>query len=104
MLDLYGTTHDPRAFPNPDAFDPGRGLSWHRQRFDFIPQGGGDARLTHRCPGEQFTVAVIGEATRLLVVEMEYGVPSQDLTVRFNRIPARTGSGMVLSNVRRKPI
>lgn len=104
MLDLYGTTHDPRIFPNPAAFDPDRGLSWRRQGFDFIPQGGGDARSTHRCPGEQFTVAVIREATRLLVEEMEYDVPGQDLTMPLNRMPAKPGSGMILSNVRRKSI
>ncbi|WMT92899.1 cytochrome P450 [Pelagibacterium sp. H642] len=104
MLDLYGTTHDPRSFPNPDVFDPDRNLSWRRQGFDFIPQGGGDARSTHRCPGEQFTVAVIREATRLLVEEMEYDVPSQNLMMPLNRMPARPSSGMILSNVRRKPI
>lgn len=104
LLDLYGTTHDERSFAQPQAFDPGRNLSWRRQGFDFIPQGAGDARLTHRCPGEQFTVGVMREATRMLVEEMEYEVPEQALAMPLNRMPARPESGMVLANVRRKPL
>lgn len=104
LLDLYGTTHDKRSFADPRAFDPHRNLSWRRQGFDFIPQGAGDARLTHRCPGEQLTVGVMREATRMLVEEMEYGVPDQSLDMPLNRMPAKPASGLILSSVRRKPL
>ena len=30
--------------------------------FDLIPQGGGDPRTGHRCPGEQITIALLGHA------------------------------------------
>jgi fatty-acid peroxygenase len=64
LLDLHGTNHDPRLFRNPEQFDPDRRLSWRDQGNDFIPQGAGNARTDHRCPGEQFTVAIIREASR----------------------------------------
>lgn len=96
LLDLYATTHDPRYFPEPQVFSPGRELSWRGQDHRFIPQGAGDAHVTHRCPGERLTVAAIREATRMLVEEMDYEVPAQDLTVSLKRIPARPASGMVL--------
>lgn len=104
LLDLHGTNHDPRLFPEPHAFEPQRNLSWRKQDYAFVPQGAGKARVNHRCPGEQFTVAAIREATRLLVEEMEYEVPQQDFTMPLNHIPARPKSGMILSNVRRKPV
>jgi len=104
LLDLYGTTHDPRLFPRPDAFDPERRLSWQDQDFRHIPQGAGDARETHRCPGERFTVATMREAIRLLVDEMEYTVPPQDLSMPLNHMPARPKSGMVLAGIRHKPV
>ncbi|WMT89567.1 cytochrome P450 [Pelagibacterium sp. H642] len=102
LLDLHGTNHDPRLFPRPRQFDPHRDISWRYQDHAFIPQGGGDARITHRCPGEAFTVAAIREATRLLVEEMEFTIPQQDLEIAPNRIPARPPSGLVLTDVRRR--
>lgn len=102
LLDLHGTNHDPRRFPDPHTFDPDRAPSWRDQGFDFVPQGGGAAHQSHRCPGEQLTVATLREATRLLVEETEYTVPPQDLSMPLNRMPARPMSGMVLSNVRRR--
>lgn len=100
LLDLHGTNHDPRQFPEPFEFDPRRDLSWRDQGHAFIPQGGGRTSQTHRCPGEQFTVAIVQEALRLLVEQMDYDVLDQDLSTPMNRIPARPKSGMILSNVR----
>jgi fatty-acid peroxygenase len=100
LLDLYGTNHDARRFPEPDAFRPERGLSWRDQDHAFIPQGGGRTAETHRCPGEKFTVAIVREAIRFLVERMSYDVPDQDLEMPMNRIPARPKSGFILSDVR----
>ncbi|WP_265502860.1 cytochrome P450 [Paracoccus beibuensis] len=102
LLDLHGTDHDPRRFPEPGAFDPDRAPSWRDQGYDFVPQGGGRTAESHRCPGEQLTVATIREATRLLVEEMIYSVPPQDLSVSLRRMPARPRSGMVLTHIRQK--
>jgi fatty-acid peroxygenase len=103
LLDLHGTNHDPRRFPHPDAFDPARAPSWRAQGHDFVPQGGGAAHETHRCPGEQLTVAILREAVRMLVEEMEYTVPRQDLSMPLNQFPAKPRSGMILAEVRRRP-
>jgi fatty-acid peroxygenase len=103
LLDLHGTDHDPRLFRNPDQFDPDRQLSWRDQGYDFIPQGAGNTRTDRRCPGEQFTVAITREATRLMVEAMDYDVPEQDLSMPLNKMPAKPASGMILAKVRRKP-
>lgn len=100
LLDLHGTNHDPRRFPSPDRFEPGRSVGWQAQGFDFIPQGGGEAAITHRCPGEAMTVEVMKEAVRLLTRAMSYRVPSQDLEIDLSRIPARAASGFVISEIR----
>ncbi|ODM44596.1 cytochrome P450 [Cereibacter johrii] len=102
LLDLYGTTHDPRHFPEPTRFRAERMLSWTGQDDAFIPQGAGDVARTHRCPGEMITVELMKEAIRLLCCEMEYEVPAQDLGVRLNRMPAQPRSGMILSAIRRR--
>lgn len=101
LLDLYGTTHDARLFPRPQDFWPQRRLSWRQQDYSFIPQGAGETESTHRCPGEQITVAIVKEAARLLSTEMSYDVPEQDFTVRKNRIPALPESGFMMTNIRR---
>ncbi len=102
LLDLYGTTHDPRHFPEPTRFRAERMLSWAGQDEAFIPQGAGDVARTHRCPGEMITVELMKEAIRLLCCEMDYEVPAQDLGVRLNRMPAQPRSGMILSAISRR--
>lgn len=100
ILDLYGTNNFRRLFPEPHQFNPARRLAWRTQGYDFIPQGGGDSRTDHRCPGEQITVGIMREACRLLVEDMQYELPEQDLTLSLHEIPARPRSGVVLSNIR----
>jgi fatty-acid peroxygenase len=100
LLDLHGTNHDPRRFPEPDRFEPGRGLSWKKLGYDFIPQGGGDPYVTHRCPGEEITVELMKEAVRLLTRSMRYDVPEQNLFLDSSRMPARPERGFRISNIR----
>ena len=103
LLDLYGTNLDPARFADPGHPDPSRAASWREQGFDFIPQGGGYAAVTHRCPGEAMTVALMKETVRLLTRQMSYGVPQQDLTVDHSRIPALPKSGFLMNRIRTKP-
>src|SRR5690606_38124506 len=35
LLDLYGTNHDVRSFPNPKQFDPERAPTWKNLGYDF---------------------------------------------------------------------
>ena len=101
LLDLYGTNHDPRSWDRPGEFRPERFRSWDGNPFDFIPQGGGDHLLNHRCPGEWITIELMKEALRFLTRSIEYDVPEQDLQISLRKIPALPASGFVMRNVRR---
>jgi fatty-acid peroxygenase len=92
LLDVYGQHHDARVWPDPYAFRPERFLRRPVGEFELIPQGGGDPRTGHRCPGEQITVAVLGTLAQRLA-RLEYYLPPQDLTIDLARIPARVAGG-----------
>lgn len=72
LLDLYGTNHDPRIWGDPQVFGPERFRDWNRSPFNFIPQGGGDFDLGHRCAGEWITIQAVKTAVRLLASAMDY--------------------------------
>ncbi|WP_019142768.1 cytochrome P450 [Noviherbaspirillum massiliense] len=101
FLDMYGTNHDARIWDEPETFRPERFRHWDQSPFNFIPQGGGDYLQGHRCPGERITIALTREAVRMLVSEMRYDVPQQDLQIDLSRMPAIPASRFVISNVRR---
>lgn len=103
VLDLYGTNHDPRIWDDPEAFRPDRFQQTAVTPFNFIPQGGGDAHLGHRCPGEPIARELMKAAVGLLVHEMQYEVPEQDLAIDFQRLPALPNSRFVLRQVRINP-
>ncbi|RBY97984.1 cytochrome P450 [Blastococcus sp. TF02-8] len=95
LLDLYGQNHDPALWDTPYAFRPERFVDREIGEFELVPQGGGDPRTNHRCPGEQITVALLGAlAVRLARLRVE--VPEQDLDIALHRIPAKPASGVVL--------
>ncbi|MGY2067242.1 cytochrome P450 [Blastococcus sp. SYSU DS0619] len=95
LLDLYGQNHDPELWDTPYAFRPERFLDRKIGEFELVPQGGGDPRTNHRCPGEQITVALLA-ALAAELARLDYEVPEQDLTIALHRIPARPASGVVL--------
>ncbi|MCJ8519631.1 fatty-acid peroxygenase [Pseudorhizobium tarimense] len=103
LLDLYGTTHAPDLFPEPDRFRTDRAISWRDQDYEFIPQGAGQAAVTHRCPGETITVELLKQSVRLLMESMHYTVPPQDLSVEMNRVPALPDSGFVIEEIKARP-
>lgn len=100
LLDVYGTNHDPRIWKDPQTFRPERFRDWNASAFNFIPQGGGDVDLGHRCAGEWLTIALVKTATRLLLSSMHYEVPQQDLRIDMSRMPAIPESRFVISRVR----
>lgn len=105
LLDLFGQNHDPDLFPEPYAFRPERfldetGAGVRRiGPWELVPQGAGDPRTGHRCPGEDLTVGLLADlAVRL--ARLEYTLPDQDLDISLRRIPARPASRVVLTAVR----
>lgn len=101
ILDLYGTNHDARLWENPDQFQPERFRHWDGSPFNFIPQGGGDYHVGHRCAGEWITIELMKVSLKFLARSMQYDVPEQDLRISLLRIPAIPKSRFVISNVRR---
>jgi fatty-acid peroxygenase len=87
LLDIYGQLHDGELWDEPYAFRPERFLDRGIDAFDLIPQGGGDPRTGHRCPGEQVTVAVL-RALAVRLARLDATVPPQDLDIALHRIPA----------------
>ncbi|GAA0343476.1 fatty-acid peroxygenase [Bacillus carboniphilus] len=102
VLDLYGTNHDPRIWDNPDVFNPERFTEWEGSPFSFIPHGGGDYYLGHRCAGEWVTIEIMKVSLDYLVNRMEYELPEQDLSYSMVSIPSIPNSKIIIENVRRK--
>ena len=100
LLDLYGTNHHPKSWDNPDIFNPERFRNWSGSPFSFIPQGGGDHYLGHRCAGEWVTLEIMKTSLDYLVNQMDYNIPEQDLSLSMNEIP--NVPEIVLVQVRKK--
>ncbi|MFS0724234.1 cytochrome P450 [Paenibacillus sp. 1P07SE] len=102
LLDVYGTLHSPSLWEEPDAFRPERFEDWEGSAFDLIPQGGGDDRKGHRCPGEELTIRVMDASLAFLTGGISYQVPEQDLEIDLSRMPALPESRFVMTAVRRR--
>jgi fatty-acid peroxygenase len=100
ILDIYGTNRDARLWQDPDRFFPERFNTRAIGAFDYLPQGGGDPSLGHRCAGEWITIALMRQAVRMLVACISFDVPTQDMSFRLSRMPTHPRSGVCLGNVR----
>jgi fatty-acid peroxygenase len=102
ILDLYGTNHDKRLWQNPSVFEPQRFAQGEPSSYGFIPQGGGDHEIHHRCPGEHITIALMKVFMRFLTQEISYHVPPQDMSISLTKIPTLPASGFIMEKVRRR--
>lgn len=100
ILDLYGTNHDAQTWDAPEEFRPERFRQWDGSPFNFIPQGGGDHYINHRCPGEWIAIELMKVASDVLTKRIKYDVPEQDLWIDRSRLPALPHSRFIISNVR----
>lgn len=93
LLDLHGTNHDSRYWPNPTRFDPDRFLGEEPDPFAFVPQGGGDPAIHHRCPGEPISTRLMIVALDQLVRHMKYTPLASSAPINFARLPALPAGG-----------
>ncbi len=96
VLDLYGTNHDPRAWNDPDRFDPGRFRARMPTAFEFIPQGGADAARGHRCPGEDAALAIMKVSLDFLLGRTQCVTAGGDMALDYARLPALPRSELVV--------
>ncbi|MGW2671889.1 cytochrome P450 [Streptomyces sp. NPDC001272] len=96
LLDVHGHHRDPALWPEPHRFDPLRFLGREPGPAELIPQGGGDARTGHRCPGEDIAVGLL-TALAPALARLDADIPDQDLRIPLHRVPTRPRSGFVLS-------
>lgn len=99
FLDFYGTNHDPELWKQPNLFIPDRFKEWEGSPFDFIPQGGGDYIMGHRCAGEWVTIRVMKECLHYLVNKVNYRIPEQDLSFSMVKMPSIPHSKVVMEDV-----
>ncbi|HIK14100.1 MAG TPA: cytochrome P450 [Leptolyngbyaceae cyanobacterium M33_DOE_097] len=100
LLDLYGTNHDPQVWENPEEFQPERFREWNGSSYNFIPQGGGDFKMHHRCAGEWITIDIMKMTLDFLVNSIQYDVPPQNLEMSLSRIPTVPKSGFIIKHVK----
>ncbi|WP_129710660.1 cytochrome P450 [Priestia megaterium] len=101
LLDLYGTNHDPKIWDNPDVFNPDRFTGWEGSPFSFIPQGGGDYFMGHRCAGEWVTLEVMKVSLDYLVHRIEYEIPDQDLSFSMVDMPSIPHSKIMIKSIKK---
>ncbi|HET8599211.1 MAG TPA: cytochrome P450 [Segeticoccus sp.] len=100
LLDLHGIDHDPGVWGDPERFRPDRFVDRELDPFEMVPQGGGGHWTDHRCAGEWITIRLMVAALRVLVHEVTYAVPPQDLSIPPRRAPTLPRSGFVITEVR----
>lgn len=87
LLDVYGTDHDPRSWEAPDVFHPERFLRRNPGAYSLVAQGGGDAGMHHRCPGEALTLSLIQDITRFFCREVSYELETALPGLDWSRLP-----------------
>jgi fatty-acid peroxygenase len=94
VLDVRGVDTDPRTFPHPHVFDPGRFERSMPGPYEFLPQGGGHPETGHRCPGERMTMRLL-DVTLEVLARTRFEVLSPH-RVPVRRIPTRPEGGLVV--------
>lgn len=86
---IHINMRNPDVFPDPDTFDPDRFLPTHeatRPAGSYVPHGDGDP-THHRCPGEDIVTVAVKMYLALLLREMTWTIPPQDLSLTNELFP-----------------
>ncbi|MCW3018118.1 MAG: cytochrome, partial [Solirubrobacterales bacterium] len=67
LVDAYGVHHDPRTYPDPEAFRPERFLADPPDGYSFLPFGGG----AHRCLGASLALLEMKIVLREMLARVE---------------------------------
>lgn len=101
ILDIFGTNRHPDVWEHSDEFRPERFKDWKGSPFAFIPQGGEDHHIGHRCAGEWITVMVMRSFFKYLTENVTYTVPDQNLNYSMTRMPTIPKSRFVITHVKK---
>jgi fatty-acid peroxygenase len=97
ILDLHGTNHSRRDWAEPDVFLPERWRSFPLQPPPaFVPQGGANVALGHRCPGEDVAVQLMLLALEMFLQRMRYEPQPRRPPLDFSRLPALPEGGLTI--------
>ncbi|MBB6451119.1 fatty-acid peroxygenase [Geomicrobium halophilum] len=99
MLDVYGINHHPDLWDRPNEFRPERFKEWEGSPFAFVPQGGGDHYMGHRCAGEWITIMLMQVSLEFLINHVEYEVPEQELEYSMERMPTIPKSRFIMNQI-----
>jgi fatty-acid peroxygenase len=97
VLDVPGTDHHGGTWPDADDFRPERFAERAPDVFEHVPQGGGDPRHGHRCPGEPIAMSLL-DRTLLQLARTRFTVTSAEADL--GRIPTLPGGGPLLTDAR----
>ncbi|RLL41984.1 cytochrome P450 [Oceanobacillus piezotolerans] len=101
LLDIYGTNHHSDLWNEPFVFNPERFKERPENAFDLIPQGGGSHHMGHRCPGEWITLRVMKVSINVIINQIQYDVPNQNLNYSMRRVPSIPNSRFIISHVKK---
>jgi fatty-acid peroxygenase len=89
VLDVPATNHHGETWRDPRTFRPERFREQTPDAFEHVPQGGGDVRRGHRCPGEEVAMTLL-DRTLLRLARTGFTVSGRapDLT-RIPTLPRR---------------
>jgi fatty-acid peroxygenase len=99
VLDVPGTNRH-RAWRDPERFRPERFLDQERDAFELVPQGGGDARRGHRCPGEPVTMTLLDRTLHQLACT-GFSIATGDPDL--HRIPTLPKNGVLITQAEPEP-
>jgi fatty-acid peroxygenase len=94
VLDVPATNH--RSWSDGDRFRPERFAEHTPNAFEHLPQGGGDPRQGHRCPGEGVAMTLL-DRTLLHLAAGRFTISTS--SPELHRIPTLPGAGVEVTDV-----